>query len=95
MWKLKEKTMEPARPPDELIDPSALPPSTSAEIARGRPRSESDIGDFTGTAGTFRFDGLGRVELSAADKRIRLWSSLTADTVWKILGTLAHYQRPR
>ncbi len=69
--------------------------SAGVKRVRDSLRSDTDIGGFTGTAGTFRFDGLGRVELFAADKRIRLWSSLTADTVWKILGTLAHYQRPR
>ena len=55
-------------------------------------RSEKDVSAFDGTSGTFRFAELGRVELAASDDRIRLWSSLTADTVWWILRTLKDFE---
>jgi len=69
----------------------------SAGVKRVREalRTDEDIDKFEGTSGTFRFEGLGRVELLASDSRVRLWSSLTADKVWHILGLLAHYQVPR
>jgi len=66
----------------------------SAGVRRVREslRSEADIAAFSGTAGTFRFGNLGRVQLFAVDNRIRLWSSLTADGVWRILEMLTRYQ---
>ena len=55
-------------------------------------RTDADIGVFEGAAGTFRFGNQGRVELFADDRRIRLWSSLTAAGVWSILRVLRDRQ---
>ena len=66
--------------------------SSDVKVVREVIRSETEVSAFDGTSGTFRFDDLGRVELAASDDRIRLWSSLTADTVWWILRTLKGFE---
>jgi len=63
--------------------------SAGVKRVRDSLRSDADIKGFSGTEGTFRFDDLGRVQLSASDDRIKIWSSLKADDVWRILTTLA------
>jgi hypothetical protein len=55
-------------------------------------RTEADLGVFEGEAGAFRFGDHGRVELFGNDRRIRLWSSLTAAAVWSILRILRDHQ---
>lgn len=67
--------------------------SGDVKIVREVIRTEKDVKAFDGTSGTFRFVGLGRVELSAEDDRIRLWSSLTAERVWWILRTLKGFEK--
>ena len=69
--------------------------SGDVKIVREVIRTERDVKAFEGTSGTFRFAGLGRVELLAEDDRIRLWSSLTAERVWWILRTLKGFERDR
>ncbi|MCB0908334.1 MAG: hypothetical protein KDB63_14570 [Nocardioidaceae bacterium] len=69
--------------------------SSDVKVVREVIRSEKDVSAFDGTSGTFRFTDLGRVELAASDDRIRLWSSLTADSVWWILRTLRDFEHDR
>lgn len=66
--------------------------SPDVKVVREVIRSEQTVGAFDGTSAAFRFGDFGRVELSAGDFRIRLWSSLTADSVWHILRTLYRFQ---
>lgn len=49
---------------------------------------------FDGSSGSFRFatEHQARVQLFASERRIRLWTSLTAADVWAILETLARHQ---
>ena len=55
-------------------------------------RTDEDLKVFEGATGAFRFGDQGRVELFADDRRIRLWSSLTAAGVWSILRVLRDRQ---
>ncbi|MCP4896957.1 MAG: hypothetical protein GY906_08270 [bacterium] len=55
---------------------------------------ESQLGNFDGSSGSFKFATAhqARVQLFAAERRIRVWTSLTASDVWAILETLARHQ---
>lgn len=75
-----------------LIDDGNFLDSGGVGTLRKTIRTTQDIAAFDGTAGKFRFGASGRVELSADDNRIRLWSSLNADQVWEILRTLKRFE---
>ena len=75
-----------------LMDDGGFLDSGGVGTLRKTIRTPQDIAAFDGTTGKFRFGDLGRVELTADDNRIRLWSSLTADRVWGILRTLKGFE---
>ena len=68
--------------------------SAAVQSVRRTIVTDEQVDAFVGASGTFRFveRGLGRVQLSD-DGRIRLWSTMQAEDVWHIIGTLVDHER--